>query len=43
MSGKNEIIQINSVQHKILTIRGVQVILDDDLAELSYIIHKKMI
>lgn len=34
MSGKNEIIQINSVQHKILTIRGVQVILDDDLAEL---------
>jgi len=34
MAGKNEIIQINNVQHKILTIRGVQVILDNDLAEL---------
>ena len=34
MSDKNEIIQIDSIQNRILTIRGVQVMLDRDLAEL---------
>ncbi|MCK5536896.1 MAG: ORF6N domain-containing protein [Bacteroidales bacterium] len=34
MSDKNEIIQIDSVQNRILTIRGIQVMLDSDLAEL---------
>lgn len=32
MSDKNEIIQIDNIQNRILTIRGVQVMLDRDLA-----------
>jgi hypothetical protein len=34
MSDKNEIIQTDNIQNKILTIRGVQVMLDSDLAEM---------
>ena len=34
MSAKNEIIQIDSVKNRILTIRGVQVMRDSDLAEM---------
>ena len=34
MSDKNEIIQIDSIQNRIFTIRGIQVMMDRDLAEV---------
>lgn len=34
MSNKNEIIQVTEIQNRILTIRGLQVMLDSDLAEM---------
>ena len=42
MSDKNKIIQIDSIQNKIHSIRGVQVMLDSDLAELYEVQTKNL-
>ena len=42
MSDKNEIIQIDTIQSQIFTIRGTQVIIDKDLAELYRVEVKRL-
>ena len=42
MDNSKQVVSVNGIQNRIFTIRGVQVVIDRDLAELYHVENKRL-